>query len=78
MCYDAQFYKFFIVLIFSVLRAYDNIIYNTTDYQRITRAHKPIHPNPALTTTSDKPERATRPVGKKKSHRKENYLIFYR
>ena len=58
------------MLIFSVLQAYDNIIYNTADYQRITYARQPIHPNPALTTMHDKPERATRPVGKKKSHRK--------
>jgi hypothetical protein len=48
-----------------VLQAYDNIIYNTADYQRITRARQPIRPNPALTTTSDKPQRATKPVGKK-------------
>jgi hypothetical protein len=53
------------VLIFSVLRACDNIIYNTADYQRITHTHQPIRPNPALTTTHDKPERATKPVGKK-------------
>jgi hypothetical protein len=53
------------VLIFSVLRAHDNIIYNTADYQRITHAHQLIHPNPALTTMHDKPERATTPVGKK-------------
>jgi hypothetical protein len=53
------------VLIFSALRAYDNIIYNTTDYQRITRAHQPIHSTPALTTMHDKPQRATKPVGKK-------------
>ena len=66
------------MLIFSVLRAHDNIIYNTTDYQRITRARQPIRSDPALTTMHDKPQRATKPVGKKKSRRKENYLIFYR
>jgi hypothetical protein len=53
------------VLIFSALRVCDNIIYNTTDYQRITHARQPIHSDPALTTTSDKPQRATKPVGKK-------------
>jgi hypothetical protein len=53
------------VLIFSALRAYDNIIYTTTDYQYITHAHQPIRPNPALTTMHDKPQRATKPVGKK-------------
>jgi hypothetical protein len=53
------------VLIFSALRAYDNIIHNTADYQRITRARQPIHPNPALTTMHNKPQRATKPVGKK-------------
>ena len=66
------------MLIFSVLRVYDNIIYNTADYQRITRAHQPIHSDPVLATGHDKPQRATRPIGKKKLHRKENYLIFYR
>jgi hypothetical protein len=53
------------VLIFSALRAYDNIIYNTADYQRITHTRQPIHSDRALTTMHDKPERATKPVGKK-------------
>jgi hypothetical protein len=48
-----------------MLRARENIIYNAADYQRITHARQPIHSDPALTTMHDKPQRATKPVGKK-------------